>query len=169
MAIPPAGHGAFSSSSKDLAITQVVSLPPFYFTRLKQASVIFLLHTQRRDGDASIWSKPGSVKRFSPEFKHNICRVGSVSLSPDEKSIAVSTLDHSIVFYALGGDGPLLESMREFPYNNSGKITPIVPIAFTADGLTLGGTACGEVATIYSSVGEISMMRHGKSLLNRVE
>ncbi|KAG9083410.1 hypothetical protein FRC06_004541, partial [Ceratobasidium sp. 370] len=108
----------------------------------------------------SIWSKLGSVKRFSPDLSHNVCRIGSAALSSDEKSIAISTLDHAIVVYALESDGPILASMKEFQYEDNADITPIVPVAFTRDGLALGGTACGDVFVLRGTEGEMSIMRH---------
>ncbi|KAG8766316.1 hypothetical protein FRC12_006957 [Ceratobasidium sp. 428] len=45
------------------------------------------------EGGWSVWYKQGHVKRFSLDSSYNICRVGSVALSPDEKLIAISTLD----------------------------------------------------------------------------
>ncbi|KAG9094638.1 hypothetical protein FS749_012085 [Ceratobasidium sp. UAMH 11750] len=108
----------------------------------------------------SIWAKPGSVKHINPDSNHNVSRVGCVILSPNQKFLAISTLDHTIVLYALGRNGPLLESMQEFPYEDSASINPIVPVAFPSDGLVLASTACGEVPMIQSTDGEMSLLHH---------
>ncbi|QRV74462.1 WD40 domain-containing protein [Ceratobasidium sp. AG-Ba] len=96
----------------------------------------------------SIWSRPGCLKRVSPDHNHNVCRIGSVTLSPDKKSIAISALDRCIITYELSDGGPLLESMKEHPYEDISGTCPIVPIAFTSDGVIIGGTACGDVPMI---------------------
>ncbi|KAG9096566.1 hypothetical protein FRC06_008529 [Ceratobasidium sp. 370] len=108
----------------------------------------------------NVWSDIASVKRISPDHNHNVCRIGRAALGSDGRSIAVSTLDHAIVTYTLGREGPILASMKEFPYQDSAKYTPIVPIASTLDGLTLGGTASGQVPMIETGNGVMSLMRH---------
>ncbi|KAG8693205.1 hypothetical protein FRC08_009266 [Ceratobasidium sp. 394] len=111
----------------------------------------------------SIWSKPGVVKRVSPNSNHNICQIGCATLSPDESSVAISTLDRAIVIYTLGSDGPLLESMQEFTYKDNAIANPIVPIAFTPDGLALTGTASGDVPLIQIASGDMSLIHHGNA------
>ncbi|KAG9082961.1 hypothetical protein FS749_006430 [Ceratobasidium sp. UAMH 11750] len=85
---------------------------------------------------------------------------GHAVLAADGKSIAVSTLDHTIAMYALGNDGPILSSLKEFPYNDRDDYTPIVPIASTSDGLTLGGMARGEIPMIEGEKNKMSLMHH---------
>ncbi|KAG9098840.1 hypothetical protein FS749_002823 [Ceratobasidium sp. UAMH 11750] len=108
----------------------------------------------------NIWSDSGSVTRVSPETSHNVCRVGRASLAGDQKSIVVSTLDHSIAIYALSNDGPNLSSLKEFPFKEVEDLSLVVPVASTLDGLTLGGTTYGEVPFIEGSKGEMSLIRH---------
>ncbi|KAG8787300.1 hypothetical protein FRC12_015727 [Ceratobasidium sp. 428] len=108
----------------------------------------------------SIRNPLGSVKRVSPDLSHNVCQIGSAALSSDKKSIAISTLDRTIVVYTLESNGPLLSSMKEVDYEDSAEVAPIVPIAFTSDGLTLGGTACGDVIVFQSMDKDTSLIRH---------
>ncbi|KAG8787814.1 hypothetical protein FRC12_015249 [Ceratobasidium sp. 428] len=108
----------------------------------------------------SVRSYSGSVKRVSPDSSHNVCRIGSTALSGNKKRIAILTLDRTIVVYTFESDGPLLSSMKEVDYEDSAEITPIVPIAFTSDGLTLGGTACGEVVVLQNMDEDTSLIRH---------
>ncbi|KAG8701760.1 hypothetical protein FRC08_003913 [Ceratobasidium sp. 394] len=108
----------------------------------------------------NIWSDVGSMKRISPESNHNVCRIGRAALAADEKSLAVSTLDRAIAIYALGDDGPILTSMKEFPYEDSTDYSPVVPIASTSNGLTLGGTGCRELPVIRGTQDDMSLMRH---------
>ncbi|KAG8679258.1 hypothetical protein FRC08_017100 [Ceratobasidium sp. 394] len=107
----------------------------------------------------NVWSNVGSVKRIGPDL-HNVRRIGRASLASDKKSIAVSTLDQTIAIYALGEDGPILTSMKEFHYSDSANYSPIVPIALTPGGLTLGGTASGELPVIKGAQDDVSLMRH---------
>ncbi|KAG8776034.1 hypothetical protein FRC12_001131 [Ceratobasidium sp. 428] len=109
----------------------------------------------------SVRSHSGSVKRVSPDSSHNVCQIGSAALSHDKKQIAMSTLDHTIAVYALESNGPVLSSMKEVDYEDTAWTSPIVPIAFTLDGLTLGGTACGDVIVFQDTDKETSLIRHG--------
>ncbi|KAG8765809.1 hypothetical protein FRC12_007279 [Ceratobasidium sp. 428] len=108
----------------------------------------------------NVWSDVSAVKRISPDTNHNVCRVGRAVLTADDKALAVSTLDRTIVLYDLGDDGPVLTTMREFPYNDDADYSPIVPVASTPGGLTLGGTTCGELPVIDGHGGNVSLMRH---------
>ncbi|KAG8707105.1 hypothetical protein FRC09_002026, partial [Ceratobasidium sp. 395] len=128
----------------------------FYPTRNGSSNLLIAY----AEGGWSVWFQQGSVKRFSPDSSYNICRVGSIALAPDEKSIAVSTLDRAIVTYALDNDGPVLASMKEFNFEDNAETTPAVPVAFTRDGLMLAGTACGDVIVVQAADGEMSAMRH---------
>ncbi|KAG8787129.1 hypothetical protein FRC12_015863 [Ceratobasidium sp. 428] len=115
----------------------------------------------------SVRSHSGPVKRISPDSSHNVCQIGSTALSHDKKQIAMSTLDRTIAVYALESDGPVLSSMKEvelLEYEDTAHISPIVPIAFTPHGLTLGGTACGNVVVFQDLDKELSLIRHGKSV-----
>ncbi|KAG8786171.1 hypothetical protein FRC12_016836 [Ceratobasidium sp. 428] len=108
----------------------------------------------------TVWDDVSSVKQISPDLNHNVCRIGRATLTTDEKAIAISTLDHTIAIYALGDNGPITASMKEYPYDYKDEFSPIVPIASTQDGLTLGGTTCGELPVIENERGDISLMRH---------
>lgn len=85
-------------------------------------------------------------------------------MSADKRSIAISTLDHSIVTYPLDKDGPILKSKKEFSTRDQTKWSPVVPVAMTSSGLTVGGTGKGEVPIICtgSDAGEMSRIRHGE-------
>ncbi|KAG8708534.1 hypothetical protein FRC09_001208, partial [Ceratobasidium sp. 395] len=111
----------------------------------------------------TVWDDVTSVKRISPDLNNNVCRIGRATLTTDEKSIAISTLDHTIAIYSLGDNGPITASMKEYPYDYKDEFSPIVPIASTQDGLTLGGTTCGELPVIEGERGDISLMRHEES------
>ncbi|KAG8707826.1 hypothetical protein FRC08_000262 [Ceratobasidium sp. 394] len=108
----------------------------------------------------SVWHNRGSVKRVNPDLSHNVCRIGSAALSPNKRSVAISTLDDTVAVYALEGDGPVLASMKEFHLDNPTDITPIVPVSFTSGGLGLGGTACGNVLIVHSASDKTSLLRH---------
>lgn len=129
----------------------------------------------------STWSRSGLIQRASPDQNHNVCRVyvnfpcdacyytyclisGRATLSADKSSLAISTLDHSIVTYPLDKNGPILKMKKEHATRDRTKWSPMVLVAVTSSGLTLGGTGMGEVPIIHtgSDGGEMSLIRHGK-------
>ncbi|KAG8719468.1 hypothetical protein FRC09_011087 [Ceratobasidium sp. 395] len=109
----------------------------------------------------TIWSNAASMTRVSPDTSRNVCRVGRASLADDQKSVVVSTLDHSIAIYKLGSNGPNLSSLKEYPYEDVEDLSLVVPVASTSDGLTLGGTTHGNVPVVRGGAhGEMSLIRH---------
>ncbi|KAG8717680.1 hypothetical protein FRC09_013889 [Ceratobasidium sp. 395] len=129
----------------------------FFYPTGKNTRDLFVGHAEQ---GWHLWSDVGTVKRVSPDLNHNICRIGRASLANDEKSIVVSTLDHTIATYAIGDDGPILSSLKEYPYSDAEDFSPVVPVASTPDGLTLGGTTHGEVPMIGGTNGGMSLIRH---------
>ncbi|KAG8782799.1 hypothetical protein FRC12_020409 [Ceratobasidium sp. 428] len=107
-----------------------------------------------------VWSGLASIKRISRVLNENVCRIGRATLAADKKSLAVSTLDRTITTYRLGIDGPILGSMKVFPYEDDADYSPIVPVASTPDGLMLGGTTRGEVPMVQGSKGDVSLIQH---------
>ncbi|KAG8723178.1 hypothetical protein FRC09_004424, partial [Ceratobasidium sp. 395] len=132
----------------------------FFYPTNKNTRDLFIGHAEQ---GWHLWSDVGTVRRVSPDSNHNVCRIGRASLANDEKSIVVSTLDHTIATYAIGGDGPILSSLKEYPYSDADDFSPVVPVASTPDGLTLGGTTHGEVPMIGGINGGMSLIRHGES------
>ncbi|KAG8732660.1 hypothetical protein FRC10_000780, partial [Ceratobasidium sp. 414] len=108
----------------------------------------------------NIWRDVATVARVSSDTNHNVCNIGRASLASNQKSIVISTLDHSIATYALGSDGPNLSSLKEYPYKDVEDLSLIVPVASTSDGVTLGGTTHGEVPMVEGASGELSLIRH---------
>ncbi|KAG8680958.1 hypothetical protein FRC08_015941, partial [Ceratobasidium sp. 394] len=108
----------------------------------------------------NVWSGVATVARVSSDTNYNVCNIGRASLTGDQKSIVVSTLDHSIATYTLGNDGPNLSSFKEYPYKDVEDLSLVVPVASTSDGITLGGTTYGEVPMIEGTNGELSLIRH---------
>lgn len=51
--------------------------------------------------------------------------------------------------------------MKEYQYEHNDSFTPTLPVAFTPDGLALGGTASGGIPMIEPEKGDVSMIRHG--------
>ncbi|KAG8721930.1 hypothetical protein FRC09_007105, partial [Ceratobasidium sp. 395] len=107
-----------------------------------------------------IWCRATTVTWVSPDTNRNVCRIGRISLADEQKSIVISTLDHSIAVYALDSDGPVLSSLKEYPYQDIEDMSLVVPVASTSDGSTLGGTTYGDVPMIEGANGEMSIIRH---------
>jgi hypothetical protein len=84
-------------------------------------------------------------------------------LSPDEKSIAISTLDQSIVTYPLSDEGPVIEGMKEFTAVQLEEAAPIVPVGLTSEGHILGGSTTGDVSVISAESCELSSLSHSES------
>lgn len=93
---------------------------------------------------------------------------GGAALSADERTIAFSTLDHSIVTSPLNDNGPILTQKREFANRDRANWSPRVPVVLTSEGIVLGGTASGEVPIISTEGqspekrGDMSVIRHGE-------
>ncbi|KAG8773329.1 hypothetical protein FRC12_002573 [Ceratobasidium sp. 428] len=129
----------------------------FFYPTDKSTRDLFIGHAEQ---GWHLWSDVSTVRRVSRDSNHNVCRIGRASLSSDEKSIVVSTLDHTIATYAIGSEGPILSSLKEYPYSDVDDFSPVVPVASTPDGLTLGGTTHGEVPMIGGTNGGMSLIRH---------
>ena len=63
--------------------------------------------------------------------------------------------------YRMSDQGPLLASMTEYKTDANADWLPIVPVAFTAGGLAIGGTASGNVPLVEAKNGEVSLIQHG--------
>ncbi|CAE6506378.1 unnamed protein product [Rhizoctonia solani] len=112
----------------------------------------------------SIWNPCGTVRHINPAVHHNVCRVGRVSLSIDERMIIFSTLDRSVVTYPMNDDGPVLTGKKEYANGDRDNCSLIVPVAMTQDGFLLTGTALGEVSIIEikdgANQGNNTVIRH---------
>ncbi|CAE6542055.1 unnamed protein product [Rhizoctonia solani] len=97
----------------------------------------------------TIWEYGAStIRRVDPANYSGVCRVGQARLGPNQESIAITTLDQSIMTYRLGDHGPILESGHEYPLQVPLASNPILPIEHTLSGLILGGTSSGDVSII---------------------
>ncbi|KAG8703538.1 hypothetical protein FRC09_004105, partial [Ceratobasidium sp. 395] len=129
----------------------------FFYLTTEGTSNLFIAYAEL---GWKIWRCAATVTWVSPDTSRNVCRIGRVSLAEDQKSVVISTLDHSIVVYALGSDGPILSSFKEYPYQDIEDMSLVVPVASTLDGSTLGGTTYGNVPMIEGANGEMSIIQH---------
>ncbi|KAG8735076.1 hypothetical protein FRC10_011012 [Ceratobasidium sp. 414] len=74
---------------------------------------------------------------------------GDVSLSADERFIAMTTLDQSVVTYPMSHDGPSIEEINIYEFPEKSRESPTLPVALTPSNLVLSGTAVGDVAVVY--------------------
>ncbi|KAG8789099.1 hypothetical protein FRC12_013875 [Ceratobasidium sp. 428] len=129
----------------------------FFYPTTEGTSNLFIAYAEL---GWKIWRRAATVTWVSPDTNCNVCRIGRVSLADDQKSIVISTLDHSIAVYALDSDGPILSSFKEHPYQDVEDLCLVVPVASTSDGSTLGGTTYGNVPMIEGANGEMSIIQH---------
>ncbi|KAG8681394.1 hypothetical protein FRC08_015668, partial [Ceratobasidium sp. 394] len=109
-----------------------------------------------------LWSFPHKYRRTPYATNGRTCSVGSIALSSDESFVAISTLEQSIVTYALSADGPILESKAEVGLNEDTKFRPIVPIAVTSNNLVMKGTASEGVIPIFDLRSSVTAsLEHG--------
>ncbi|KAG8735821.1 hypothetical protein FRC10_010108, partial [Ceratobasidium sp. 414] len=106
-----------------------------------------------------IWKSPGIYERTPKGM--NVSSIGSATISSDERFIAISSLDQSIVTYPLGPGGPLLHEQREFPFHEQTDYSPIVPIALTSNNLIFKGTASGDIPILDSTNGPMAPIHLG--------
>ncbi|KAG8698616.1 hypothetical protein FRC08_005803 [Ceratobasidium sp. 394] len=112
-----------------------------------------------------VWKAPGDYERTP--LGNNVSSIGSAMISFDERFIAISSLDQSIVTYTLGPGGPVVHEQREFPFHERTEYRPIVPIALTSNNLIFKGTASGEVPILDSVNGPMAPIHLGPERLIR--
>ncbi|KAG9076179.1 hypothetical protein FRC06_009654, partial [Ceratobasidium sp. 370] len=111
-----------------------------------------------------VWRSPGNYEH-TPMGK-NVSSM-SATISSDERFIAISSLDQSIVTYPLGPDGPVLLDQREFPFREQTEYSPIVPIALTSNNLIFKGTASRDVPVLDSTNGPMAPIHLGAKRIVR--
>ncbi|KAG9094899.1 hypothetical protein FS749_011577 [Ceratobasidium sp. UAMH 11750] len=107
------------------------------------------------------------TQRIDPKHYSGVCRIGQARLSPDHQTLSISTLDQSIVTYAMGDNGPILDSAREFPLQVPLAYNPILPVAHSSLDLVLGGTSIGNIPIVKSSRAAVPRLHQGDGHLIR--
>ncbi|KAG8687607.1 hypothetical protein FRC08_011886 [Ceratobasidium sp. 394] len=108
-----------------------------------------------------IWKSPG-IYEHTPKAV-NVSSIGSATISSNERFIAISSLDQSIVTYALGPSSPVLHEQREFPFHKRTDYSPIVPIALMSNNLIFKG----DVPILDSTNGPMAPIQLGAKRIVR--
>ncbi|KAF8594169.1 hypothetical protein BDV93DRAFT_565699 [Ceratobasidium sp. AG-I] len=109
----------------------------------------------------NIWTGPHSYRRTPSSLSGQVCSIGSATVSSDGLTIAISTLEQSIVTYLLQDDGPISTSKVEFGYKEKTDYRPIVLIALTANNLVMKGTTSGDVPILDCQSGNTTSLHQG--------
>ncbi|QRV83661.1 transmembrane protein [Ceratobasidium sp. AG-Ba] len=96
-----------------------------------------------------VWYAKGELHVVDTGLK--VCHVGSTAISTDHSTLAVSTLDQSILVWPLSTEGPIGPLVQEYPLE-SGREWHIfesrTPVAFTSETKIVCGTLDGTVDLI---------------------
>ncbi|KAG8728615.1 hypothetical protein FRC11_010603, partial [Ceratobasidium sp. 423] len=114
-----------------------------YFPGPSNRLSLLVLYTEAGFG---VWKASGDFSVIPAS--NGACRVGDGLITPNGGTLAISTLDQTVVTYPLDENGPILAEKRE--YTNPERVSqyPVVPIGITQDGLAFGGTTRGQVPVI---------------------
>ncbi|KAG8779703.1 hypothetical protein FRC12_023934 [Ceratobasidium sp. 428] len=112
-----------------------------------------------------VGKSPGKFQRTAKG--ESVSSIGSATISSDERFIAISSLDQSIVTYPLGPNGPVIRDQREFLFHEQTEYSPIVPIALTSGNLIFKGTASGDVPVLDSLHGPLAPIQLGAKRIVR--
>ncbi|CUA75336.1 hypothetical protein RSOLAG22IIIB_05837 [Rhizoctonia solani] len=77
-----------------------------------------------------------------------ICTIGSATVPPSERFIAISTLDNSLITYSLREGGPDIDTRAKADFRKLTKYCPVLPIVSTSSDLVLKGTAVGAIEVL---------------------
>ncbi|KEP49003.1 hypothetical protein V565_110520, partial [Rhizoctonia solani 123E] len=107
-----------------------------------------------------IWKASGDFNMISANSE--TCRVGDASITSNADTLAISTLDQTLVTYPLVKAGPVLMGKREYVYPEQVSHYPVVPVGITETGLAFGGTTKGRVPVISMHEEKVqSLIQHG--------
>ncbi|KAG8683750.1 hypothetical protein FRC11_013124, partial [Ceratobasidium sp. 423] len=114
-----------------------------YFPGPSNRLSLLVLYTESGFG---VWKASGDFSIIPASS--GTCRVGSGSITSDGGTLAISTLDQTLVTYSLDENGPILAEKREYINPEPVSQYPVVPAGITEDGLAFGGTTKGQVLVI---------------------
>ncbi|KAG9125157.1 hypothetical protein FRC07_008763 [Ceratobasidium sp. 392] len=108
-----------------------------------------------------IWQGPHDYQRTPYEADGNVCTIGDAALSADGSFITIVTLEHWVVVYPMGENGPKTQQQYIVQKEEAGIYRPIVPIALGSHNLAMKGTTSGKVHIIdLTSNGELPPIRN---------
>ncbi|KAF8601123.1 WD40 repeat-like protein [Ceratobasidium sp. AG-I] len=115
----------------------------------------------------TIWLTPRAYKRTPFLASGKICSIGSAAIAASERFIVISTLDQSLVTYALKEGGPVGESHVETPSQEITAYRPVLPVASTSSDLVLKGTSSGDVEILDTRTRSIVSLHHAHNHIIR--
>ncbi|KAG8778638.1 hypothetical protein FRC12_024883 [Ceratobasidium sp. 428] len=103
-----------------------------------------------------IWQGPHDYQRTPYEADSNVCTIGDAAISADGSFITIVTLEHWVVVYPMGENGPKTQQQYIVQKEEAGIYRPIVPITLGSHNLAMKGTTSGKVHIIdLTSNGEL--------------
>ncbi|CAE6474938.1 unnamed protein product [Rhizoctonia solani] len=111
-----------------------------------------------------VWNAPRNYHRTPYVGNGQACTIAAAAISPNARFIAISTLESSIVTYAIQDSALVLDSKREGIYQETTTYRrPITPIAVAVNGLILKGTITGDIPMLDSAAGLLYSLHHGNN------
>ncbi|KAG8719986.1 hypothetical protein FRC09_010282 [Ceratobasidium sp. 395] len=129
-----------------------------FYGRPTQRRQLFIGHAK---AGFCIWQGPHDYQRTPYEADSNICTIGDAALLGDGSFITIATLEHWVVVYPMGENGPNTQQRYIVQTEEAGSYRPIVPIALRSNNLAMKGTTSGKVHIIdLTSNGELAPIRN---------
>ncbi|KAG9086382.1 hypothetical protein FS749_003680 [Ceratobasidium sp. UAMH 11750] len=101
------------------------------------------------DAGAMIWFASGQLTILDTGTRPY--RIGSAALSGDESTMAISTLDQSVIIWPVSPEGPFVSLANEYALESGRewhRFEPCTPVAFTSDLKVACGTLDGMVVIL---------------------
>ncbi|KAG8714617.1 hypothetical protein FRC11_007775, partial [Ceratobasidium sp. 423] len=114
-----------------------------------------------------IWTAPRNYHRTSYVGNGQACTIAAAAVAPSGLFIAISTLESSIVTYAIQDNALTLDSKREGIYQEATTSRRITPIAVAPSGLVMKGTIAGDIPMLDSAAGLLYSLHHGNNQVIR--
>ncbi|KAG8754884.1 ATPase with role in protein import into the ER [Ceratobasidium sp. 423] len=113
------------------------------------------------------WLAPRNYHRTPFTEYGDVCSIGSATIPPSERFIAIATLDNSIVTYSLGEGGPDIDTQFDIKSQELTNYRPVLPIVSTSSGLVLKGTAVGDIDILDTRTHATTSLHHAHNHIIR--
>ncbi|CUA72716.1 hypothetical protein RSOLAG22IIIB_10250 [Rhizoctonia solani] len=115
----------------------------------------------------TVWTSPRTYNRTPFMDGGEICTIGSATVPPSERFIAISTLGNSLITYSLREGGPDINTQSKADFRELTKYCPALPIVSTSSDLVLKGTAVGAIEVLDPKSNSTASLHHAHNHMIR--